>query len=228
MIPIRDSVRAGRFPGINYTLIAVNFLVFFYELSLGRGLDDFISQWAMVPALVATHPLGWRPSSPPVIGTLFTSMFLHGGWTHILGNMLFLWVFGDNVEDAMGRLRYLTFYLVAGAAAAAAQIFMSADSPVPSLGASGAVSGVLGAYLVLYPRARVLTWIPVLIFVVIRLPAVLFIGIWFLFQFLQGIASVGDSTMGGVAWWAHIGGFIAGLVLVSVFQRRDRHRTLSY
>lgn len=229
MIPIRDSVRASRFPAVNYLLIAINFLVFFYELSLGSGLDRFIAHWAMVPAFITTHPLtSPGPASPPGVFTLFTSMFLHGGWAHILGNMLFLWVFGDNVEDALGRLRYLVFYLLAGVAAGMAQLFMSSDSPLPSLGASGAISGVLGAYLVLYPGARVLTWIPPLIFVVIRLPAVIFIGIWFLIQFFQGILAADDPTMGGVAWWAHIGGFVAGLILVNIFRRRERYRVVNY
>ncbi|MDP2660306.1 MAG: rhomboid family intramembrane serine protease [Dehalococcoidia bacterium] len=224
MIPIRDSVRSTTFPVMNYTLIAVNFLVFFYELSLGRGLDSFINHWAMTPALVTTHPLAWSSSYPPVITTVFTSMFLHGGWTHILGNMLFLWVFGDNVEDSMGSLRYLLFYVAAGVAAAAAQIFMGADSRVPSLGASGAISGILGAYLVLYPGAKVLTWVPVLIFLVIRIPAVVFIVLWFLIQFLQGLASAGEASLGGVAWWAHVGGFVAGLILVNIFRSKEKFR----
>ncbi len=227
MIPIRDSVRSSAFPFINYTLIVVNFLVFFYELSLGRGLDSFIDRWAMTPALVTTHPLAWGDSYPPVVTTVLTSMFLHGGWTHVLGNMLFLWVFGDNVEDAMGSLRYLFFYLAAGVAAGAAQIFMGADSPVPSLGASGAVSGVLGAYLVLYPGAKVLTWVPVLLFLVIRIPAVVFIVLWFLIQFLQGLASAGDPSLGGVAWWAHVGGFVAGVLMVQFFRRRGQYRVAS-
>ena len=228
MIPIRDDVRASRFSLVNYLLIAANIAVFIYELSLGRRLDAFIFQWAMIPAEVTTAPLGGGPIGPPTIATLFTSMFLHGGWEHLLGNMLFLWVFGDNVEDSMGRLRYLVFYLLSGLAAAAAQIFVTPDSPLPSLGASGAVSGVLGAYLVLYPRARVLTWVPVLLFLVVRLPALVFLGIWFAFQFVRGLAAIGDASMGGVAWWAHIGGFVAGVVLINIFRRRDRHRAIDY
>ena len=231
MIPIRDSVRSSHFPIVNYSLIVVNFLVFFYELSLGSGLDRFLEQWALVPALVADQPLaptGPSSSSPPGIATIFTSMFLHGGWLHILGNMLFLWVFGDNVEDAMGRLRYLAFYLIVGATAALVQMFMSIDSLLPSLGASGAVSGILGAYILLYPKARVLTWVPVLIFLVIRLPAVIFIGVWFLIQFFQGLVASNDPTLGGVAWWAHIGGFLAGLILVNLFRRQERYGVISY
>ncbi len=231
MIPIRDSVRSSHFPIVNYSLIVINFLVFFYELSLGSGLDRFLEQWALVPALVADQPLaptGPASSSPPGIATIVTSMFLHGGWLHVLGNMLFLWVFGDNVEDAMGSLRYLIFYLIAGVAAALAQMFMSIDSLLPSLGASGAVSGVLGAYMLLYPRARVLTWVPVLLFLVIRIPAVIFIGLWFIIQFFQGLLAANDPTLGGVAWWAHIGGFLAGVVLVNVFRRRERYRLTQY
>lgn len=228
MIPIRDDVRASTFSLVNYILIAANIVVFIYELSLGNRVDRFIFQWAMIPADVVTAPFTGGPSNPPTFATLFTSMFLHAGWEHLLGNMLFLWVFGDNVEDAMGRLRYLAFYVVSGLAAAAAQIIVTPDSSLPSLGASGAISGVLGAYLVLYPGARVLTWVPVLLFVVLRLPAVIFLGLWFFFQFVRGVAAVGDASMGGVAWWAHIGGFVAGLVLVGVFRRRNQRRTLSY
>lgn len=227
MIPIRDDVRASSFSVVNYLLIAANILIFLFELSLGRRADAFITQWAMTPSAITTHPLAWGPGLPPAFATLFTSMFLHAGWGHLLGNMLFLWVFGDNVEDAMGRVRYLVFYLLSGLAAAAAQILVTPDSPFPSLGASGAISGVLGAYLVLYPGARVLTWVPVLIFLVIRLPAIVFLGLWFLFQFARGVTAIGD-TGGGVAWWAHIGGFVAGLVLVNAFRRRDQRRALDY
>lgn len=228
MIPIRDSTPSRRAPVVNYILIAINFIVFLFEISLGGGLDNFIGQWAMIPQLVATDPTGLRTPGPPPLLTIVTSMFMHGGWMHLLGNMLFLWIFGDNVEDAMGSLRYLVFYLLAGIVASLAQLVMSLDSPLPSLGASGAISGVLGAYLVLYPGARVLTWIPVLIFVVIRIPAVIFIGLWFVLQTLQGLASVGDTSSGGVAWFAHIGGFVAGVVLVFFFRQREHYRMASY
>src|SRR3990170_4966346 len=192
MIPIRDDVRSSTFSLVNYLLIAANILIFIYELSLGNRADIFISQWAMTPSELTTHPLAWRPGIPPTVATVFTSMFLHAGWEHLLGNMLFLWVFGDNVEDAMGRLRYLAFYLISGLAAAAAQVLVEPASALPSLGASGAVSGVLGAYLVLYPRARVLTWVPIFLFLVIRVPAIVFLGLWFGFQFVRGLAAVGD------------------------------------
>lgn len=227
MIPIRDDVRSSSFALVNYVFIAANILIFIYELSLGRRLDGFIYQWAMIPAEITANPLGGGLAGPPAVATAFTSMFLHAGWEHLLGNMLFLWVFGDNVEDAMGHLRYLAFYLLAGLAAAGAQLLVSFDSQLPSLGASGAVSGVLGAYLVLYPRARVLTWVPVFLFLVIRVPAIVFLGLWFGFQFVRGLAAVGDGGMGGVAWWAHIGGFVAGMALISFFRRRSRYRLMS-
>ena len=223
MIPIGDSVRSRTFPYVNLAIIIANFLVFFYELSLGNGVNSFLRDWGAVPALVTDyldHP-GDHPLR--VLFTPITAMFLHGGWFHILGNMLFLWVFGDNVEDAIGHVSYLVFYLLAGIAAAVTQIWVDSNSILPMVGASGAIAGVLAAYVVLYPRATIATVIfPV--FWAIPVPAFVLIGLWFLLQLVSGAAAIGTAVGAseGVAWFAHIGGFLAGLVLVWAF-RGERH-----
>jgi len=223
MIPIGDSVRSRTFPYVNLAIIIANFLVFFYELSLGNGVNSFLRDWGAVPALVTDyldHP-GDHPLR--VLFTPITAMFLHGGWFHILGNMLFLWVFGDNVEDAIGHVSYLVFYLLAGIAAAVTQIWVDSNSILPMVGASGAIAGVLAAYVVLYPRATIATVIfP--IFWAIPVPAFVLIGLWFLLQLVSGAAAIGTAVGAseGVAWFAHIGGFLAGLVLVWAF-RGERH-----
>ncbi|MEW5826059.1 MAG: rhomboid family intramembrane serine protease [Candidatus Bipolaricaulota bacterium] len=182
--------------------------------------DAFIAQYALVPAEFL-RGVDLPPTIPvPIWLTLISSLFLHGGLMHLVGNMLYLWVFGDNVEDAMGRARFLLFYLLCGAAAAMAQIAFSPSSSIPLLGASGAIAGVLGAYLTLFPTARVLTLIPIFFFVrLVAVPAVLVLGIWFALQLFNGVGSLGVSS--GVAWFAHIGGFLAGLALVFVFRRRS-------
>ncbi len=222
MIPLRDSVPARNQPVVTWVLIGVNVWVFLYELGLGPELDGFIRTWGFVPAhyfrLAETDPGHWVGRFLPLV----TSMFLHGGWAHLIGNMLYLWIFGDNVEDRLGHLRYLAFYLVAGMAAGLAQAYLYPDSTVPTVGASGAISGVLGAYLVLFPRARVLTLVPFLFFFpVVELPAVLYLGFWFLMQLVSGalaLALAGEA--GGVAWWAHVGGFVVGILLVPLLRRR--------
>lgn len=155
----------------------------------------------------------------------FVAMFLHGGWFHLIGNMWFLYLFGDNVEDAMGHLRYLMFYLLCGLGATAAHIAVNLNSPLPAIGASGAISGVIGAYLLMFPKARILTLVTLLFFVdIVALPALVFIGLWFLFQFWSGLFSLAVPHVGGVAWWAHIGGFVAGFVLMPFFRERQRPR----
>jgi len=219
MIPIKDTVRATQFPLVNTGLIAVNSAFFLYEASLGRGLVGFVNTWGLVPErfLSSPDPFQWV--------TLFTSMFLHGGWFHLISNMLALYIFGDNVEDRMGHLRYLIFYLLCGVAAGLTHVFLNPDSPVPTVGASGAISGVLAAYLVLFPTATVIGIVPVLFFgFLAELPAVLYIGVWFFSQLLNGVFSLLApdelATLGGVAWWAHVGGFVAGLALVKLFARR--------
>jgi membrane associated rhomboid family serine protease len=231
LIPLRDDVPSRSFPFVNLALIAANAGLFVMELGLGARLDRFLMQSAVVPALYTGRDHLLSPLE--VVGTtldgelamrVLISMFLHGGWLHILGNMLYLYIFGDNVEDRMGHLRYLVFYLLCGWCASYAHIWASPASRVPSIGASGAIAGVLGAYAVLYPGARVVTLVPLGIFVqAFELPALLVLGFWFLQNFLSGALSLSEQTQaGGVAWWAHIGGFLAGVLLVGLFQQRRR------
>lgn len=220
MIPIRDENPTRRFPLITIALIAANCVAFLYQLSLGPALSqELVFTRGLVPWIVVHLPELGAGAVIPVTSSFFTSMFLHGDLFHLLGNMLFLWVFADNVEDRMGRGRFLIFYLICGLAAALAQIAALPSSRVPMVGASGAISGVLGAYMLLFPHARVLTVIPIFIFLhFIRLPALVVLGMWFLFQVLYSVWS--DPSRGGVAWYAHIGGFVAGLVLLRLFLPR--------
>ena len=224
MFPLRDTVRARGFPIVNWLLIAANVLVFLIENRLGaEGLTRFVSALGVVPARFLAA-LGVRE-----VLTILTSMFLHGGWFHLISNMWALYLFGDNVEDRMGHGRYLVFYLLVGAVASLAHIFLNPASPLPTVGASGAISGVLGAYLVLFPRARVMTLIPLFVLPwVIEIPAYVDLGLWFLSQLLNGLFALSwegsMASYGGVAWWAHVGGFAAGLLLVKVFERRRTYR----
>ena len=217
MIPLRDVNPTQRLPLVTLLLIAANGLVFLYELMMqGQGqLQLFLQQWALTPArLLGDFSAGSI--------TLLTAMFLHGGWMHLIGNMLYLWIFGDNIEDQLGPLRFLAFYLLCGLGAAAAQIAVDPTSSVPMLGASGAIAGVLGGYLILFPRARVLTLVPLILFYrLIEVPAVLVLGFWFVLQLLNGAAALATVQMqtGGEAFYAHIGGFVAGLVLIKLFSR---------
>jgi membrane associated rhomboid family serine protease len=200
--------------------------VFFYELSLGpRYLDRFLMQNGVVPALVFAWPRTHEPISAIAV-PYFTSMFLHGGWLHLIGNMWYLWIFGDNIEDRLGHFTYLIFYLLCGIGAGIFHTFLNYNTTVPSIGASGAIAGVLGAYLVSYPRARVLTLVPIFIFIqFIEIPAIIVLGFWFVIQFFSGAASFGGSPeAGGVAYWAHVGGFLIGMILVGLFPRKDRNR----
>ena len=222
IIPLRDTNPTRTRPWATYGLIAANVLAFFYQVSLSQEQSvGLIERYGMVP-----HALT-QARHPGSIITPLSSMFMHGGWMHLIFNMWTLYIFGDNVEDAMGRRRYLTFYTVCGVAAAAGQILVDPSSSVPMVGASGAIAGVLAAYMKLYPNARVLTAIfIVIVFLIRELPAKLFIGIWFAIQLMSGLgalASVG-SGMGGVAFFAHIGGFIAGLWLVGSFVLRPARR----
>ncbi len=222
MIPLYDNVPTRRFPVMTVALIALNVVVFIFELLLPRwGLTQnslFLRAGATPYELL--HHVDVPPADlVPVWATVFTAMFLHGGWLHIIFNMLYLWIFGNNVEDRMGRGRFLAFYLICGVAAALTQAFVDPSSRGPIIGASGAIAGVLGAYLLLYPRARVLTLLLPLLFIfpVILVPAWFVLGAWFLLQYLQGTLSVGGG--GDVAYFAHVGGFVAGLVLVWFFAR---------
>src|SRR5258705_4380713 len=210
MIPLRDIIPSRTTPVVTIALIAVNVLVFLYELSLGRAVDAFTLYWVLEPAAFS-----WV--------TVLTSMFLHGGVLHVAGNMLYLWIFGDNVEDRMGHGRFLVFYLLCGVAAALAQTITAPDSVLPMVGASGAIAGVMGAYFVLYPKSRIVTLIPLFFFFqVIEVPAILFLGIWFVMQFISGLGSIVTVTGqsgGGVAFWAHVAGFVAGISGGGVFRR---------
>lgn len=210
MIPLKDDNPTRTFPIINCLLIAVNVVVFFYEPALAsRAGRAFMMVYGTVPARIPSFLAG-HTSAQLALYPLFTSMFLHGGLLHLLGNMLFLYVFGDNVEDAFGHFGYLAFYLFCGIGSGLVHVLFNLHSTVPAIGASGAISGVMGAYAVLYPRAKVLMLF--LIFLV-PIPAVLVLGYWFVLQFLAGMDQLGGSAMGGVAFWAHIGGFLIGLVV---------------
>jgi membrane associated rhomboid family serine protease len=225
MIPIGDVNPTRRVPLINYLLLAANIALFIYELSLGSQLDDFIGRWGVRSNEVIALLGGDLRLLGPVLLQSLVSMFLHGGWLHIGGNMLFLWVFGDNVEDNFGSLAYLLFYLLCGFGAVLAQAFLTPTSPVPAIGASGAISGVLAAYLLLYPGASIRALLFIFIFfTIVRVPAWLMIVLWFAIQLLNGIASVTDAAQmsGGVAYGAHVGGFVAGLVLTLFFRRPQR------
>jgi rhomboid family protein len=215
VIPLRDSLRPSRAPLINYALIAANLAVFLYELSLGVRLEALLGTWGLVPADL-------RPAQ------LVTSMFLHGGWFHLLGNMLFLHIFGDNVEDRLGHGRYLALYLLSGVAAGAAQALALPASEIPMVGASGAIAGVAGAYLLFFPRARVVTVVPLFLFLhVIEVPAILYLAAWFLWQLASGVSTIGQAgdAEGGVAFWAHVGGFVVGMILGPVLRRPAGQRT---
>jgi membrane associated rhomboid family serine protease len=216
-IPLKDLNPRRSFPVVNILLIVANVAVFFYQFSLPpHAYKAFVLANATVPArfpgFLAGHA-GFAAAFLP----LLTSMFLHGGLAHIIWNMLFLWIFGDNVEDFFGHIPYLLFYLLCGIGAGLFHVLFNLSSPVPALGASGAISGVMGAYALLYPRARILT----LVFVfLVPIPAFVILGYWFLLQLLQGIGTLGQITSGGVAWWAHIGGFLLGMLLTGLARRR--------
>ena len=216
-IPLRDENPSGKFAFVNIGLILANVGVFIYQLSLSpHVLKSFVTAYATVPALISGYLAG-HGSFAAAFLPLLTSMFLHAGFAHILGNMLFLWIFGDNVEAVFGHFAYLIFYLFCGIGAGLVHIAFNYHSHIPALGASGAISGVLGAYIVLEPRNRILT----LIFIfVVRVPAVIVLGGWFLMQFLMGVDSLGASVNGGVAVWAHIGGFLLGVIIAAVFEGR--------
>jgi len=231
MIPLRDDQPTFSTPFINYFLIALNSLVYLWELSVEmqspRALNAFVMQFGLVPRHTIALLTGHTHIDPAAaIVPIFTSMFLHASFMHVAGNMLFLWIFGDNVEDYLGHFRYLLFYLASGIAAGITHILLNANSSVPSVGASGAIAGVMGAYFILYPRARVLTWFPPIFF--FHVPAWLMLGYWFFVQFLSGAAtSIAETTQstGGIAFWAHVGGFVAGVLMIKVLgERPHRYR----
>ena len=225
MIPLKNLRPRVRFPAITLALIIVNFLVFFYQISLSpRALQSFIFTYSLIPVRIQLALAGLQFTLAEAFLPFVTSMFLHAGWLHIIGNMWFLWLFGGNVEDRLGHVPYLGFYILCGLGAGVAQTLFSLGSKIPSLGASGAIAGVLGAYIVLFPSSKILTLVTLFFWwFFARLPAVLFIGLWFIVQFLSGVSSLGSAAEGGVAWWAHVGGFLLGMLLVAGMSRkRDR------
>jgi membrane associated rhomboid family serine protease len=215
MIPLRDVIPSRTTPVVTVTILVLNVLAFLYEMSLGPvTLDAFLMIYGMVPAA-----LEWND--------VLTSMFLHGGWTHVIGNMLSLWIFGDNVEDQLGHGRFLLFYLLCGTLAALTHVWADPFSPVPTIGASGAIAGVMGGYFVLYPQSRIITLLPIFIFIqIVEVPAVVFLGLWFLLQLVSGVgtqlAATTGEAVGGIAFWAHIGGFVFGALLVKMLARPER------
>lgn len=211
MIPLRDNIPSTTLPFVTYGLIGANVLAFLFELSLGPNLERFMYIFGVVPANVTTIISEAPQLIHYAVFPFFTSIFLHGGWMHLLGNMLYLYIFGDNVESALGHLRYLVFYLSCGVAASVVHIMFNSGSDMPTVGASGAIAGILGAYFLLFPKAKVITLVPIFFFItIIKVPALLFLGLWFLIQFLSGSMALGGGAAAGVAWWAHIGGFAVG------------------
>jgi len=227
MIPIKDRNPTDLFPWVTLSLIAANFIVFAVQLSHGSAnFERFTIHLSLVPTVFLSAPF-----SPSQYFLILSSMFLHGGLLHIGGNMLFLWIFGNNIEDYLGHFKFLFFYLACGVAAALAHVLTHPQSSIPIVGASGAISGVLGAYFLLFPRARVLTLIPIVIFFYfIEVPAYVFLGVYILFQFLYGLPSLagGPHAAQGIAWFAHIGGFFAGIVLLLIFRQRRGFRRRTF
>lgn len=227
MLPFRDHNPSRSFPLVTIALVLFNVLIFIYMTSLQMRGDDvltgFIQRMAAIPLELTTGKDIPPPSIQPLFLTVFTAMFMHGSWLHLAGNMLYLGIFGNNIEDIMGSGRFLLFYLLCGVIATAAHVLSDPGSRVPSLGASGAIAGVLGAYLVRFPRAQVDTCLFFIIITVVRLPAFLVLAGWFLLEFLRGVTSLGGpKDTGGVAYWAHIGGFVAGMLLVFLFEKQQR------
>ena len=226
MIPLKDTAKITIFPIVNTAFIVINILLFIYEMWITNDLNLFLYQYGLVPYIVTTDlEIGVLHRVYP----FFTYMFLHGDWFHIIGNMLFLYIFGDNIEERMGHFRYFIFYILTGLIAALIQFLISIKSTVPIVGASGAISGVIGAYLLFYPHAKILTIVPILIFIrIIYIPAIVFIIIWFALQFIGGLGSLSRaSDVGGVAFWAHLGGFLGGLILAQYFDRYKNNRQKS-
>jgi membrane associated rhomboid family serine protease len=229
MIPLRDSNPSGSPPVVTMVLIALNLIIWFYQVSLGRAVDQFVIEYGLIPLRFA---MSYRLDGGVLDNAavpLFSSIFMHGGWLHVIGNMWFLWIFGDNVEDRLGHVRFLVFYLLCGIGASLAHILFNPASRIPTIGASGAISGVLGAYLVSFPYARIHTLFIIFFFIrFIEIPAFLFLVVWFLFQFLSGASQIGVyQDTGGVAYWAHMGGFVIGVILIWIFPKSSRFRDRS-
>jgi membrane associated rhomboid family serine protease len=216
MIPIRDTTQSQNFPIVNTAIIGLNVLLYFVEFLQGQGLNQFIFTYGLVPARYSVPEIAAYFSFGQQVLALFSFMFIHGGFWHLIGNMWSLYIFGDNVEDRLGPLRYLLFYLLCGWASGLSHLFINWHSRVPTIGASGAIAGVMGAYLLLHPRSRILTLIPIFFLpYFVEIPAFFFLGLWFVLQFLSAAASHGQA--GGIAWWAHIGGFVFGVIFLKLF-----------
>lgn len=232
MIPLRDSAAKRRITPINSLLIVLNVAVFVYEFVLGQRVQPFVLRYAMVPERVTASVQAFAEGPRAILdtvraaGTVVTSMFVHGGILHIAGNMLYLFIFGAAVEWRLGSRRFLIFYLASGIAAAVATILIAPESPIPVIGASGAIAGVLGAYFIFYPRGRITTILPLFVFVeIIEVPAVLYLLLWFAVQLYAGLSEGSQGAMaGGVAWWAHVGGFLFGLALGPLLARKEPRR----
>ena len=228
MIPLRDKIRARRLPLVTIGLIIANIYIFIKEIFLGAELKGFICKYAVIPASFL-HLNTWTVSEASANGiALVTALFLHGGWLHLLGNMWYLWIFGDNVEDRLGHFRFFIFYILCGLIGNLAHIAANINSNIPALGASGCIAGVLGAYFLFFPKSKIVTLLPIFVFwTVAEIPAFFFLGIWFLIQFFNGFLILPGSreSLGHVAWWAHIGGFAGGALLVAFMGRKKASRT---
>ncbi|ELS05431.1 putative membrane protein [Xenococcus sp. PCC 7305] len=227
MIPLKDENPISTTPIVVYLLIAINIAVFFQQLSLGEQLNNFFQLYAVIPQELTASLTGNPPGqSVPEWFTLISSQFLHGGFLHIGFNMLYLWIFGNNIEDSLGHVKFIIFYLVCGVLAGLTHWFFGMESLVPTIGASGAIAGVMGAYVIKYPKAKILTLLPLGIFITtIRIPAIFFLGFWFLQQAISSFASLGMEAGGGVAYWAHAGGFVFGVIvgpMLGLFSKRRR------
>ena len=215
MIPLRDAIPTKNYPIVNSIIIGINVAIFLYQLSLGAGLDRFFYIYGLVPARYSVPQISAYFSIPHQFFAFISFMFLHGGFLHLLGNMWSLYIFGDNVEDRLGPLRYLFFYIICGVASGLSHLLLNMNSTVPTIGASGAIAGVMGAYFILHPRAKILTLIPIFFIpYFLEIPAYFFLGLWFILQFINAAGSHGQ--IGGVAWWAHIGGFVFGLLFLKI------------
>ena len=230
MIPLRDDTPRLSFPAVTLVLVLINVAVFFYQVYLGtvssRAQMTFVEDFGAIP-LRAGYALAGKYPLVAGLAPIVTSIFLHGGWLHLIGNMWFLWIFGDNIEDELGHFPYLLFYVGCGLLASLAHVVANPQSTIPAVGASGAIAGVMGAYMVRFPWARIVTLVPIFFFfTTIEIPAVVMLFYWFAIQFFSGAASFGAESSGGVAWWAHIGGFVAGAALIWSRPRRRRYRRL--
>lgn len=227
MIPLRDTIPSRTTPYVNYLLLIINVLVFLYELSWGGQIARLLGFYGLIPARFFFFHASHRVNPVIVYLPFISHMFFHGGWLHLLGNMLYLWIFGDNVEDRLGHGGYLVFYLGCGLAAAVMHLLTNTHSLVPTIGASGAIAGVMGAYFLLYPRARIVTLLPIFFFFyIVEIPAFFFLGFWFLLQLIQGLSTLHSQVpaYGGIAWWAHIGGFLFGQLVVFLVVKRRKNK----